>query len=120
MVVKVNHEAAARLGLNADDILEIVQAGIGGKAVSTLIDGVKRFDIQVWLTPEFRDSVEAINNIPIHTRSGALVPLSSVATIKLDDGYSFVRREQLQRYAVTSIDIGGVKNQLQSILHKAT
>ena len=85
MVVKVNRDEAARYGINADEILEVVQAGIGGKAVSTLIDGVKRFDIQVWLAPDFRNSVEAINNIPIRTQSGALVPLSKVATVELDE-----------------------------------
>ncbi|WP_124949083.1 efflux RND transporter permease subunit [Sulfuriferula thiophila] len=107
MVIKVNREAVARYGMNVDDILEVVQAGIGGKAVSTLIDGVKRFDIQVWLAPDFRNSVEAINNIPIRTQSGALVPLSRVATVELDEGYSFVRREQLQRYAVIQMDVKG-------------
>ncbi|MCL4470243.1 MAG: CusA/CzcA family heavy metal efflux RND transporter [Gammaproteobacteria bacterium] len=107
MVVKVNRDEAARYGINADEILEVVQAGIGGKAVSTLIDGVKRFDIQVWLAPDFRNSVEAINNIPIRTQSGALIPLSRVATVELDEGYSFVRREQLQRYAVIQMDVQG-------------
>ncbi|MHB1247825.1 MAG: efflux RND transporter permease subunit [Polaromonas sp.] len=107
MVIKVNRDEAARFGINADDILEVVQAGIGGKAVSTLIDGVKRFDIQVWLAPDFRNSLEAINNIPIRTQSGALVPLSRVATVELDEGYSFVRREQLQRYAVIQMDVKG-------------
>ena len=107
MVVKVNRDEAARYGINADEILEVVQAGIGGKAVSTLIDGVKRFDIQVWLAPEFRNSVDAINNIPIRTQSGALVPLSKVAVVELDEGYSFVRREQLQRYAVIQMDVKG-------------
>jgi cobalt-zinc-cadmium resistance protein CzcA len=107
MVLKVNRDEAARYGINADEILEVVQAGIGGKAVSTLIDGVKRFDIQVWLAPEFRNSVEAINNIPIRTQSGALIPLSRVATMELDEGYSFVRREQLQRYAVIQMDVQG-------------
>lgn len=107
MVVKVNRDEAARYGINADEILEVVQAGIGGKAVSTLIDGVKRFDIQVWLAPDFRNSVEAINNIPIRTQSGALIPLSQVATVELDEGYSFIRREQLQRYAVIQMDVKG-------------
>ncbi len=107
MVVKVSRDEAARFGINADEILEVVQAGIGGKAVSTLIDGVKRFDIQVWLAPDFRNSVEAINNIPIRTQSGALIPLSRVATVELDEGYSFIRREQLQRYAVIQMDVKG-------------
>lgn len=107
MIIRVDHEEAARLGLNADDILEVVQAGIGGKAVSTVIDGVKRFDLQVWLAPEFRNSVEAISAIPIRTRTGALVPLARVARVELAEGYSFVRREQLSRYAVIQMDVKG-------------
>lgn len=107
LVIQVNRDAAARYGLNASEILEVVQAGIGGKAVSTVIDGTKRFDIQVWLAPQFRDSVQAISNIPIRTHNGALVPLSNVATVDLDEGYSFVRREQLQRYAVIQMDVKG-------------
>jgi len=107
IVIKINREAAARMGLNADDILEVVQAGIGGKQVSTLIDGVKRFDILVWLAPEFRDSMESIDNIPIRTPGGALVPLSSVASVEQGEGYTFIRREQLQRYAVIQMDVEG-------------
>lgn len=107
MVIKVNRPEAARYGINADDVLDVVQAGIGGKAVSTLLDGVRRYDIQVWLPPEFRDSVAAVSAIPIRTASGALVPLSRVATVELAEGYSFVRREQLQRHAVLQLDVQG-------------
>ena len=84
-----------------------MQAGIGGKSVSTVIDGVKRFDIQVRLDASFRDSLDAISNIPIRTQSGALVPLARVATVEVAEGYSFVRREQLQRYAVIQLDVKG-------------
>ncbi len=107
MVIRVNRDEAARYGINADEILEVVQAGIGGKAVSTVIDGVKRFDLQVRLDAAFRDSPQAIADIPIRTQSGALVPLSRVASVDLDEGYSFVRREQLQRYAVIQMDVKG-------------
>ena len=107
LVINVNRDAAVRYGINANDILDVIQAGIGGKAVSTVIDGTRRFDIQVWLAPEFRNSVQSISAIPIRTESGALLPLSDVATIELDEGYSFVRREQLQRYAVIQMDVKG-------------
>ncbi|MDT3736786.1 MAG: CusA/CzcA family heavy metal efflux RND transporter [Denitratisoma sp.] len=107
IVVKVRREEAARFGINADEILEVVQAGIGGKAVSTLLDGVRRFDIQVRLDPAFRDSLQAIGDIPLRTQAGALVPLSRVATVELDEGYTFVRREQLSRYAVLQMDVKG-------------
>ena len=107
LVIKVNREAASRYGINADEILEVVQAGIGGSAVSTLIDGTKRFDIAVRLADGFRADPEAIGSIPIRTAEGALVPFSQVATLELDEGYSFVRREALQRYAVLQMDVKG-------------
>ena len=107
LVIKVDRSAAARYGLNADDILEIVQAGIGGETVSTLIDGTRRFDIAVRLTEEFRSSPAAIAAIPIRTSEGAIVPFSQVAEIELAEGYTFVRRESLQRYAVLQMDVQG-------------
>jgi cobalt-zinc-cadmium resistance protein CzcA len=107
LVVTVNREAAARYGINADEILEVVQTGIGGSAVSTLIDGTRRFDVQVWLEQGFRNGVEAIGSITIRSEGGALVPLSSVAAIDLDEGYSFIRRDQLQRNAVIQMDVQG-------------
>ena len=107
LVIRVKRDEAARYGINADEILEIVQTGIGGKTVSTLIDGVKRFDIQVRLDASFRDSQQAIGDIPIRTRAGALIPLSRVASIEADEGYSFIRRERLQRYSVIQMDVKG-------------
>jgi cobalt-zinc-cadmium resistance protein CzcA len=107
IIIQVDRDAAARFGINADEILEVVQAGIGGKAVTTLIDGVRRFDVAVWLDPAFRSSIEAIGSIPIRTDAGAIVPLSRVARIETSEGYTFVRREQLQRYAVIQMDVQG-------------
>lgn len=107
LVIKVNREAASRYGINADEILEVVQAGIGGSSVSTLIDGTKRFDIAVRLSDEFRLDPAAIGAIPIRSGEGALVPFSQVASIELDEGYSFVRRESLQRYSVLQMDVKG-------------
>ena len=107
IVIKVDRPAAARYGLNADDILEIVQAGIGGETVSTLIDGTRRFDIAVRLDDEFRSSPAAIAAIPLRTSEGAIVPFSQVARIELAEGYTFVRREALQRYAVLQMDVQG-------------
>ena len=107
LIIKVNREAASRYGINADEILEVVQAGIGGSTVSTLIEGTKRFDIAVRLSDEFRADPAAIGAIPLRSAEGALVPFSQVATIELDEGYSFVRRESLQRYSVLQMDVKG-------------
>ena len=105
IAIRADRATMARYGVSVAELLQVVRAGIGGQAVSTLIDGTRRFDIVVWLPEEFRKDIAAIQNIPIRTQTGALVPLVQLAKIEVDDGYSFVRREQLQRYAVIQMDV---------------
>ena len=105
--IRVNRNQLARYGLNADDVLSVVRTGIGNEPVSTLIDGVRRFDITARLADASKESVQAIERIPIRTGSGAIVPLAAVADVTVAEGYSFVRREQLQRYAVIQMDVRG-------------
>jgi cobalt-zinc-cadmium resistance protein CzcA len=105
--IQVNREALARYGLNADDVLTVVRNGIGGDPVTTLLDGVKRFDIAVRLDDAAKATVPAVENIPLRSPSGALVSLRQVADVSVGEGYSFVRREQLQRYAVIQMDVRG-------------
>ena len=105
--IQVKRDELARLGLNADDVMHVVRQGIGNEPVSTLIDGVRRFDITVRLPDASKASVEAMGAIPLRTSTGALVPLRQVADITIAEGYSFVRREQLSRYAVLQMDVQG-------------
>ncbi len=105
--IQVNRDELALYGLNAEEVLTIVRNGLGGEPVSVLLDGVKRFDIAVRLDNSARASVESVRRIPLRTASGALVPLSRVAEVSVAEGYSFVRREQLQRYAVIQMDVRG-------------
>ena len=103
--IAVNREALARYGLNADDVLTVVRNGIGGEPVSTLLDGVKRFDIAVVLDTDSKASVPAIEALPLRAPNGALLALRDIADVSVGEGYSFVRREQLQRYAVLQMDV---------------
>ena len=105
--IQVDREALVRYGLNADDVLTVVRTGIGNQPVSTLIDGVRRFDITARIQDSSKASVEAIRDIPLRTAAGAIVPLGKVAEVTTAEGYSFVRREQLQRYAVIQMDVRG-------------
>jgi len=105
--IQVDRARLARYGLNADDVLTIVRTGIGNEAVSTLIDGVRRFDITARLQDSAKQSVAAIRAIPLQSADGAIVTLGDVADVSVAEGYSFVRREQLQRYAVIQMDVRG-------------
>jgi len=105
--IDVDRTALARYGLNADDVLVLVRNGIGGEPIGTVLDGVRRFDLTVALDDASKASLEAIRRISLTTPSGALVELARVAKIDTAEGYSFIRREQLQRYAVIQMDVKG-------------
>ncbi|MDY1549441.1 efflux RND transporter permease subunit [Luteibacter sahnii] len=105
--IEVDREALARYGLNANDVLTVVRNGIGGEPVGTVLDGVKRFDMTVRLDDASKASIQEVARLPLGTPSGALVQLNQVARISTAEGYSFIRREQLQRYAVIQMDVRG-------------
>ena len=103
----VDRQEAARYGISADEVLEAVQTGIGGRAAGVVLDGTRRFDIQVWLQPQFRSSLETIRNLPLRTGDGALLPLSRVAGVNAGEGFAFIRHDDLLRNAVVQLDVRG-------------
>ena len=105
ITIAVDRQQAARFGISADEVLEVVQTGIGGKAAGVVLDGTKRFDIQVWFQPQFRNSLEAIRELPMRSQDGALLALSRVADVRLSEGYAFIRHDDLQRTAVIQMDV---------------
>lgn len=107
VTISVDREAAARYGITADDILQVVRVGVGGEAAGVVLDGTRRFDIEVWLQPQFRGSPEAIRALPIRSPEGALLPLSRVANVEVSEGYSFIRHDGLQRFSVLQMDVRG-------------
>jgi cobalt-zinc-cadmium resistance protein CzcA len=99
--------ACARYGLNTGDVEGVVQAAIGGQAITQVFEGEKRFDLTVrWLEP-FRSSLEAIREITVSTSDGARVPLGEIAQISLEDGPSIIYREDGQRYAPVKFSVRG-------------
>jgi cobalt-zinc-cadmium resistance protein CzcA len=107
LMIEINRQALARYGINADEVLQVVRAGIGGEPVSVLIDGVKRFEIPVWFQQSFRSDIETIRNIPLHTAKGYLVPLERVARVSFSPGLARIRRENLQRFIVVQCNVEG-------------
>jgi heavy metal efflux system protein len=105
--VTANREQIARYGLNTGDVDAVVQAAIGGQAVTQVFEGEKHFDLTVrWLEP-FRSSLKAIRNITVPTPSGAQIPLSQLAAIVEEDGPSIIYREDGHRYAPVKFSVRG-------------
>src|SRR5258707_14332278 len=98
IVIQVDREAAARYGINVADITDLIQTGIGGGAVSRVFIGERVYDTTVRFPEAVRSSPEAIGRLLLTSSGGALVPLSQVARIKLQQGESTINRDMNRRY----------------------
>jgi heavy metal efflux system protein len=107
IAIAVDREAAARYGINVADITDLIQTGIGGGAVSQVFIGDRRYDVTVRFPAEVRNSSEAIGNLVLTSSMGALVPLSQVAHIKLQQGESTINRDMNRRYLLVKFDSTG-------------
>nr|MCU0228522.1 CusA/CzcA family heavy metal efflux RND transporter [Bryobacterales bacterium] len=97
LTIQLNREAMARYGVRVRDLQDLIERAVGGRAVSTLFDGERRFDITVRYVPEARVDANAIAEILTPTRSGARVPLSQLATVRVADGESIIARSENRR-----------------------
>ena len=97
--VEVNRVAMARFGLRAQDVLDAVETGIGGKVLSTTYQAAERMDprertgIQVRLQRAERDDLERLGDVLVATPSGKQMPLGQLATIRRTTGPSEIASE---------------------------
>jgi len=121
--IEVNRAAMARHGLRAAQVLETVEAGIGGKTLSTTIEGRQRFPIQVRLEKEEREDIERLGDILLMTPAGASIPLGQVASIKRVIGPSEIASEngRLRLFVQANVmerDLGGFVREVQELIAK--
>ena len=107
LLVSIDRAKAARFGLQPQDINSIVQAAVGGAAVTQIIDGDRRFDFSVRYSQQFRDTPDAIGKILISTPDGNQIPLSTVADISLRNGAFMIYHEAGRRYIPIKFSVRG-------------
>lgn len=102
-----NQKVASRLGVSDQEVLEAVEAGIGGLEVGTFYEGAKRFPLMVRLSQVERTQVEDISNIPVGILSNQTVPLSEIASVRFNETYASFSREQTKRRVAVLINPRG-------------
>jgi cobalt-zinc-cadmium resistance protein CzcA len=105
--LSVDRKKAARYGLNVADIQDAIETAIGGKAVTQVLEGEKRYDLVVRYEAPYRDTKEAIENIRIVAPSGERVSLAQVTNVETLDGASEIYREANSRYAAIKYSVRG-------------
>jgi len=107
LTVNIDRARIARYGLNISDINGLIEAAVGGTAATQVVQGEKQFDLVVRLEPQFRDNPEEIGNILVAAPDGSQIPLKEVADIRVQNGASFIYREDNSRYIGVQFSVEG-------------
>lgn len=103
----MNRSAIARYGLNASNVSDLVETAIGGKAVAQLYQGDRQYDITCKYKEDARNTPEKIAGLMLTSSSGAKIPLSQVADIRLSVGESIITREMNRRHLTVKLNLRG-------------
>ena len=103
--IDINRLAAARYGLSIEQVQQTAATAVGGETIGEKIDGLARYPINVRFPRETRDSMNALEQLPIIAPGGAVVPLSMVATVRIEPGPSMVKSENAQPTVWVYVDV---------------
>ena len=108
--IRVDRAKAARYGLSVNDVNNVVQAALGGDVATNLLESDRQFGVVVRLAPQFRKNIDDVRNLKVGVPSSsgnAYIPLSELASIKLDTGASYIFRERNQRFVPIKFSVRG-------------
>lgn len=105
--IDIDRQAISRVGVNVDDIQELIAVALGGEPIGQIVEGDKRFALTVNLPHQVRNDVEAIKSLLIEKPDGGAVPLSSLAEIRNVPAPAQISRESGKRRVVVQLNVRG-------------
>ena len=123
--VEVDREKASLYGLSTNDVGFLVRSAINGLEAAKYRTGNEEFDIVVRLREQDRDELTALENLTVFSE-GRQVPLLSVAGWTVDEGYSSIRRKDMDRMATISAEVvagynsNAVRAEVEAVLEDFT
>jgi CzcA family heavy metal efflux pump len=119
--INMNRQAAAVVGLRAEDLAETVDTAFNGHVAAQVLEEQRTYDVLVRFDDSARQSVESIGGTLIDTPTGAKVPIGQVAEVRLDQGPNTINRENVQRRIIIQAnvadrDLGSVITDVRSAI----
>ncbi|MBN9503357.1 MAG: cation transporter [Armatimonadetes bacterium 55-13] len=105
--IDIDRQAISRVGVNVDDIQELIAVALGGEPIGQIVEGDKRFALTVNLPHQVRNDVEAIKSLLVEKPDGGAVPLSSLAEIRNVPAPAQISRESGKRRVVVQLNVRG-------------
>jgi Cu(I)/Ag(I) efflux system membrane protein CusA/SilA len=106
--VDIDREAIARFGLSVADVQETVMSALGGMNVTTTVEGLERYPVNLRYPSELRDDLPAIRRTLVATPTGTQVPLGQLAELSYEPGPPMVKSENARLTAWVYVDIANV------------
>ena len=97
VMIDIDRAKVSRYGINISDVEDVIEMGMGGKSASQFLEGERRFNITLRYAENARNSVAGLENLTVQTPNGARIPLSELASIKINQGASRISREDNMR-----------------------
>lgn len=126
--ITIDRDAIARYGINAQDVLDVVET-VGGKNVGVVLEGQKRFGLQVRFAGSIRDNLDAVRDLRVAApgsggAAGHLIPLAQLASVRIEDGPAQISRDNISRRInveanVRGRDLGSFVAEAQEAVDKA-
>lgn len=111
--IEADRDAIARYGINVEDVNSLVQSIMSGQAAGIIYEGEQRYDVVVRLDEASGEDIESIRKLlvaapPLTPQAGgAMIPLTSLAKIKTEDGPAQISREDRRRRIVVECNVRG-------------
>jgi Cu(I)/Ag(I) efflux system membrane protein CusA/SilA len=91
--IDLDREALARYGLHIEDAQQVIEVAVGGKRITSTIEGRERYPVRVRYFRELRDTPEGLEEILVPTPSGAQIPLGQLSEIRYIRGPQAIKSE---------------------------
>lgn len=118
--IDVNRATAARYGLTTGDVQDVISTVVGGMKVSTAVEGLERYPINLRYARDLRDDASSLKQVLVPTPSGAQIPLGELAAMQINPGPPMIRSEggrpETLVYVVPSRDVGSYVADAQRVI----
>jgi len=105
---EIDRAEAARYGLTTGDVQDIIQTAIGGMNITTTIEGLERYPVNLRYSRDLRDDINKLQRVLIPTSQGQHIPIAQVAKINTKKGPPSIKSENARLNAWIYIDLQGI------------
>lgn len=108
ITIDIDRIRAARYGLNIADVQSFIASSVGGMNLTTSVEGLERYPVQVRFPQDYRDSPEALRRLPFVTPNGAHIQLGDITTITIEDSPPGIKSENARPNGWVYVDIENI------------